>query len=497
MAEVSAGPLDRYRAKRDPARTPEPGLSPGGEARERPAEGWGEGRRFVIQEHHARRLHWDFRLERDGVLVSWALPRGVPLDPSENRLAVPTEDHPLEYLSFSGTIPAGSYGAGTVSIWDRGTYDCHKWGPGEVQVTLHGERVRGRHVLFRTGERTWMLHRMDPPQDPGAGPLPQRIEPMLAVPAPELPTDEGWAYEIKWDGVRAIAFVSGGQVRLQGRRLVDITPAYPELARLGRALGSRRVALDGEVVVLGPGGRPDFGLVQRRMHVRDQHATRRLATRLPVTYMIFDLLHLDGRDTMPWPYEERRAALDDLGLGAASGPAPPVWQVPRFHVGDGAALAEASRAQGLEGMVAKRLGSPYRPGRRSPNWRKVKHLLRQAMVVGGWLPGEGRRSGEVGALVVGYWEGGRLRYAGRVGTGFSEADLRHLTPVLEGIAREESPFDPPPRLAGPASRQVRFVEPVLVAEVAFSEWTHTGTVRHPRFVGMRQDRDPEEVGRES
>jgi bifunctional non-homologous end joining protein LigD len=213
--------------------------------------------------------------------------------------------------------------------------------------------------------------------------------------------------------------------------------------------------------------------------------------------MIFDLLHVDGKDTMPWPYEERRRALEGLGLGPAKAPMAPAWQVPRFHVGDGAALAEASRAQGLEGMVAKRLGSPYRPGRRSADWRKVKHLLRQAMVVGGWLPGEGRRSGEAGALLVGYQEEGRLRYAGRVGTGFTESELRHLTQVLTRVPRAESPFHPPPQLAGLAGRQVQFVEPALVVEVAFGEWTHTGTIRHPRYLGMRQDRDPKDVTRES
>ena len=232
--------LDSYRRKRDFSATPEP--TGGAEASdERTA-------RFVVQEHHARALHWDLRLERDGALASWAVPKGIPADPRRNNLAVRTEDHPLEYLDFHGDIPAGEYGAGTMKIWDRGTYETHKWRDAEVMVTFHGERVRGRYVLFRTDGSNWMIHRMDPPEDPDREPMPQRIEPMLARTG-ELPRDdENWAYEIKWDGVRAIGYVDGGRLRLEARSGRDITSRYPELRSLGRALASSQAIVDGEVV---------------------------------------------------------------------------------------------------------------------------------------------------------------------------------------------------------------------------------------------------------
>src|SRR4051795_6543693 len=219
--------LDSYRAKRDFGHTPEPtGDVPAGQEADAP--------RFVVQEHHARALHWDLRLEHEGVLASWAVPKGIPADPSRNHLAVRTEDHPLEYLEFHGDIPAGEYGAGTMRIWDRGTYELHKFREDEVMVTLHGERARGRYVLFRTRGKDWMIHRMDPPQDPDREPMPERIEPMLAR-SGSLPREDGrWAYEIKWDGVRAIAFVEGGRVRLQTRTGRDVTARYPELRAMGR-----------------------------------------------------------------------------------------------------------------------------------------------------------------------------------------------------------------------------------------------------------------------
>ncbi|HWT24003.1 MAG TPA: DNA polymerase ligase N-terminal domain-containing protein, partial [Solirubrobacteraceae bacterium] len=242
--------LRRYREKRDAAATPEPS----GDA----AQAAGAGRRrFVVQEHHARRLHWDLRLEHDGVLASWAVPRGIPRTPDRNNLAVRTEDHPLEYLEFHGEIPAGQYGAGTMTIWDRGTFDEHKWRDDEVMVTFHGERVRGRHVLFRTRGDDWMIHRMDPAEDPDREPMPERLEPMLATTGPLPPDDDRWAYEIKWDGVRAVAFVDAGRLRLQARSGRDVTSRYPELRPLGEALAGREVIVDGEVVAF-EDGRPSF-----------------------------------------------------------------------------------------------------------------------------------------------------------------------------------------------------------------------------------------------
>src|SRR6478609_10083300 len=230
--------LDRYRAKRDFEDTPEPAgaVEPGEELR------------FVVQEHSARAMHWDLRLEHEGTLVSWAIPKGIPVDPKRNNLAVQTEDHPLEYLDFHGEIPEGNYGAGTMKIFDRGTFEVHKWRDKEVMVTFHGERVRGKYVLFKTGGKNWMIHRMDPPEDPTRAPLPDQIAPMLAR-SGELPADDGWAFEIKWDGVRAIAYCEGGRLlKLESRNQTNITPRYPELRELGRALGTHEAILDGEVV---------------------------------------------------------------------------------------------------------------------------------------------------------------------------------------------------------------------------------------------------------
>ncbi|HET6551079.1 MAG TPA: DNA polymerase ligase N-terminal domain-containing protein, partial [Solirubrobacter sp.] len=386
--------LEAYRAKRDFGETPEPTGD---------ADAPETGRRFVVQEHSARSMHWDLRLEHEGTLASWAVPKGIPTDPKRNNLAVRTEDHPLEYLDFHGEIPQGSYGAGTMRIYDRGTYELEKWRDKEVMVVFHGERVRGRYVLFKTGDKNWMIHRMDPPEDPDRSPMPEKIEPMLARTGPLPRDDGGWAYEIKWDGVRAIGYAEGGRLRLASRKGNNITPRYPELRELGRALGTREAILDGEVVALDEKGRPSFQRLQRRMHLTGEAQVRRLAQSEPVVYMIFDLLWLDGHSLMEQPYDARRAALAELALAG------PTWQAPAHHVGDGAALLAASRAQELEGIVAKRLDCPYLPGRRSPGWVKVKNVRRIDVVIGGWVPGEGKRGGRLGALVLGYYQDGELR----------------------------------------------------------------------------------------
>jgi bifunctional non-homologous end joining protein LigD len=466
--------LDSYRAKRDFSATPEP---TGGEtaAEERTS-------RFVVQEHHARSLHWDLRLEHDGVLASWAVPKGIPPDPRRNHLAVRTEDHPLEYLDFHGEIPEGEYGAGTMRIWDRGTYEEHKFREDEVMVTFRGERLQGRYVLFRTGGKNWMIHRMDPPQDPGREPMPQQVKPMLARLADLPGHDDRWAYEIKWDGVRAIGYAEGGRLRLESRNGRDITPRYPEVRSLGRALARHEAILDGEVVAFDDRGRPSFQKLQGRMHLTSEHAVRRLAASDPVAYLIFDLLWLDGHSLMDLPYLERRERLLELGLNADR------WQTPAHHVGDGAALLEASRAQGLEGIIAKRTDCPYTPGRRSPAWVKVKNKRRTDVVIGGWLPGEGRRAERFGALVVGFYDDDGLHYAGRVGTGFSEAELARLQGILAPLERSTSPFvgrQPP--------RETHFVEPELVAAVDYGEWTQSRTLRHPVYQGLRDDIDPATV----
>jgi len=484
--------LRDYRAKRDFAVTGEP--APGDPA----ASG---GDRFVVQQHDATRLHWDLRLERDGTLASWALPRGVPLDPRDNRIAVRTEDHPLEYLTFHGEIPAGEYGAGTMEVWDHGTYETHEWTAGKVEITLHGERISGRYGLFPIGRRNgsddWMIHRMDPPQDPDRVPLPEHLVPMLAR-AGELPReaeDDDWSYEVKWDGVRALLWSDHGHVRIESRTQHEITERYPEVRAIGRALGAHEVLLDGELVALDARGRPSFELLQSRMNVGGEAAIRRLARTTPVTYMAFDLLHLDGRALLDVPYAERRALLDALGL---SGPA---WRAPRARAGGGAALLEATRQQGLEGIVAKRRDSRYEPGRRSGAWRKLRNRQRQELVIGGWTPGEGRRSSHLGALLVGVPEPGseplRLRFAGGVGSGFSDAALDDLKARLAPLVQTSSPFRPPAKSDGPRPpRGSTFVDPVLVAEVEFSDWTREGIVRQSVFKGLRDDKSSGEVVRE-
>jgi len=273
---------------------------------------------FVVQEHHARRLHWDFRLERDGVLVSWALPKGVPDDPAANHLAVHTEDHPLEYASFSGEIPRGEYGAGTVTIWDHGTYETVKWDDREVKVVLHGSRLTGGYALFRTGDDSWMIHRERMP-------LPGRIVPMMARTG-DLPADDhGWAYEMKWDGLRALAYIGDMRVRLLSRTGQDITRDYPELGGLGAAVGRRQAVLDGEIVALGKDSWPDFERLQLRMHARPA-AVARLAADLPATYLAFDLLHLDGRPLLDEPYHARRALLEALAFEGPRWQTPPSWR---------------------------------------------------------------------------------------------------------------------------------------------------------------------------
>src|SRR5450432_351988 len=423
--------LKHYRAKRDFQATPEPGADGGG--------GEGGASRFVVQEHNATRLHWDLRLEHEGALASWAIPNGIPSDPADNRLAVHTEDHPLEYLEFSGDIPKGEYGAGTMRIWDHGTFETHLWDDKKVEVTFHGERLSGRYGLFPIGrkgdadaEKDWMIHRMDAPADPGREPMPERLTPMLAG-AGGLPRDESrWSFEVKWDGVRAIAYAKPGRLRLESRNLNEITDAYPEVRGILRDLGMRDVVLDGEIVAFDQSHppRPSFERLQRRMHVTSPTSIRRLSKSMPVVYAIFDLLYLDGRSLMGLPYEERRAWLEELEL---SGPA---WRVPAVHPGRGQALWEATEAQGLEGIVAKRLDSRYEPGRRTGAWVKIKHTRRQELVIAGWLPGEGRRTDRIGALLMGvYDEDGALRYAGRVGTGFTDRMLDDLRARLAPLRR--------------------------------------------------------------
>ncbi|MFC4002518.1 non-homologous end-joining DNA ligase [Prauserella oleivorans] len=472
--------LDEYRRKRRAGRTPEPLPDDSGSG----VVPRGDDDMFVIHEHHASRLHWDVRLEREGVLASWAVPKGLPPEPGVQRLAVHTEDHPIEYATFSGEIPKGEYGAGWMTIWDSGRYETLKWTDREVSIVLHGSRVQGKYVFFRAGE-DWQVIRSDPPQDPDWEALPELMRPMLAVSGklPPAAEDADWAYEFKWDGVRALARVDGGRVTFFSRRGGDITATYPELKGLGEQLGSTQAWLDGEIVAL-KDGRPSFKALQSRMHASDQRA-RQLARHNPVTYVVFDLLHLDGRSCLPLPYEDRRALLEELNVSG------PRWNLSPSFRGEGAAVVEAAAEQQLEGVIAKRAGSPYSPGDRSGDWVKITELKALEVVIGGWRPGEGRRSDTFGSLLLGLPGEDGLRYIGQVGTGFTEDMLHDIVARLRKLERKTSPFGT--EVPRDRAKGAHWVRPSLVGEVVFKDWTEDGRLRAPAWRGLRTDRDPEEL----
>jgi bifunctional non-homologous end joining protein LigD len=318
--------------------------------------------------------------------------------------------------------------------------------------------------------------------------MPQHIVPMLARLSTLPPDDEHWGYEIKWDGVRAVAYVpETGATSIESRNLNDVTRQYPEAAAIGQALTGRSAVLDGEVVAFDEHGRPSFERLQGRMHLTGAAAIDARTRSTPIVYVVFDLLYLDGENLMRLPYTERRARLEALDLNG------PSWRTPAYHTGEGAALLEASAAQGLEGIVAKRLDSSYEPGRRGGSWLKVKNTRRQELVIGGWLPGEGRRHGRIGALLMGYYdhepEEPELRYVGKVGTGFDARELERLEGLLAPLRRSTSPF------AGERQpgKGAMFVDPELVAEVEFNEWTKQNMLRHPSYKGLREDKRPTDV----
>jgi bifunctional non-homologous end joining protein LigD len=481
-------PLADYRAKRDPARTAEPVPAAG-----RPLPAGGDDT-FVVQEHHTprgragERVHWDLRLERDGVLKSWAVPKGPPTSPGTNRLAVPTEDHPLEYASFSGTIAAGEYGGGHVTIWDAGRYTTEKWDERHIIVAFEGRRLAGRYALFPLDDGPWNIRKLD--STPAPADVEARVPlPMLATPG-ELPPpeeDDRWGYEFKWDGVRAVAAVRGGTLGLTSRKGTDITVRYPEVARLPEGLAGHDAVVDGEIVAMDEQGRPDFGALQNRMH-RTGPEVVRMAAAKPVTFLVFDLLSLDGEDLLARPYAERRERLDALG------PSGHRWVLTPWFRGGGERVQAASLENELEGVVAKRLDAPYQPGIRGPDWRKIKNFRSQAVVVGGWRPGQGRRAGGIGSLLFGVPDDeGRLVYAGHVGTGFTDADLEDLQRML--TPRKTCPFDGD--LPREVTRDAHWVEPDLVGEVAYAVWTAEGRLRHPAWRGVRDDLEPDDVVIES
>lgn len=468
--------LTTYRSMRDSAKTPEPvpKAEPAVPNVAGPAAPAGENNRFVIQEHHARRLHYDFRLERDGVLVSWAIPKNLPDTPAVNHLAVHTEDHPLEYATFSGDIPKGEYGGGKVIIWDSGTYAAEKFRDGvdkggEVIVDLYGQRISGRYALIQTKGDQWLAHRMKEQPDPRL----QDYEPMLAtLGSVDKLTEAQYAFEGKFDGYRLLVEVDHGRLRLQSRSGRDVTGEYPQLASLAADLAEHDVILDGEVVALDADGVPNFGEMQNRVR-----ATR-------IEFWAFDILRLDGRSLLRATYRDRRKILETFAQGTD-------LIVPPLLHGDGPAALEYSRSKKWEGVVAKKWDATYQPGRRSAAWIKDKNWNTQEIVIGGWREGNGGRSSGIGALLMGIPEDGGLRFVGRVGTGFSDKELARLKDILAPLHTDESPFDPPlPRLE---TKGVTYVRPELVGEVRYGEWTSDGRLRHPSWRGLRSDKEPAEV----
>ncbi|OBK23853.1 ATP-dependent DNA ligase [Mycobacterium asiaticum] len=467
--------LSKYRSMRDASKTPEPVPA------SKPAAG--EGNTFVIQEHHARRLHYDFRLERDGVLVSWAVPKNLPETTSVNHLAVHTEDHPLEYGGFEGTIPKGEYGAGKVVIWDSGTYEAEKFRDpakdsekgsekGEVIVNLHGNRISGRYALIQTKGDQWLAHRM---KDQKVFEF-DGLSPMFAThgSVADLKPSQ-WAFEGKWDGYRLLVDADHGALRLRSRSGRDVTGEYPQLRSLAADLADHHVVLDGEVVALNADGVPSFNEMQNRVR-----ATR-------IEFWAFDLLYLDGRSLLRAKYSDRRKLLETLGSAGE-------LIVPPLLPGDGEEALAYSRQRGWEGVVAKKRDSSYQPGRRSASWIKDKHWNTQEVVIGGWRVGEGGRSSGIGALVLGIPGPDGLQFAGRVGTGFTDRELASLKKTLAPLHTDESPFRP--KLPAREARGVTYVKPVLVGEVRYSEWTPDNRLRQSSWRGLRPDKEPSEVVRE-
>ena len=465
-----ADKLTTYRRMRDPGKTPEPVPA------EAPA--LGKNDRFVIQEHHARRLHYDFRLERDGVLVSWAVPKNLPETTSVNHLAVHTEDHPLEYATFEGSIPKGEYGGGEVIVWDSGTYETEKFrdhgpdGPekgGEVIVTLHGAKIEGRYALIQTGGKNWLAHRMKEQ----ATFSPKDMAPMLATHGSvERLNSVVWAFEGKWDGYRLLVDADHGALELRSRSGRDVTREFPQLEALAADLADHHVILDGEVVALDESGVPSFGAMQNR------------AAGANIEFWAFDVLQLDGRPLLRAKYSDRRRILEMLAAGGG-------LIVPEQIPGDGAEALEYARSRRWEGVVAKKRDSTYQPGRRSQSWVKDKLWLTQEVVIGGWRAGEGGRTSGIGALLIGVPGDGGLDFAGRVGTGFTDKDLAALKKTLAPLHTDESPFTA--ALTGPDAKGVTYVRPELVGEVRYSERTSDGRLRQPSWRGMRPDKSPDEV----
>ncbi len=467
--------LGEYRKKRDPAKTPEP-FGSSKKTKERV---------FVVQRHDATRLHYDFRLEIGGALASWAVPKGVPLEPGQQHLAVHVEDHPLEYATFAGEIPKGEYGAGTVEIWDTGTYELlERKKNGGLTVRLHGKKLQGVWALVPAklsgDEKNWLLLRKRDESGAGAPQVGGRYAPMLATLEKSVPRGDKWLFEVKWDGYRAVAYIRGGDVELVSRNNNSLTERFPSVAKaLEKAVRTPNCVLDGEVVALDEEGRATFSAMQQ-----GKAGTRYL-------YVVFDLLELEGEPMVDAPLTSRRRRLEQL-LDKRN----KVVQLSDAF-DNGEALFRAAREQRFEGIIAKRADSRYEVGRRAHSWVKIKTTGRQEFVVGGYTKGEGRRSGAFGSLLLGVYDGGEnLTYVGSVGTGFTEKEIDRLLPLLRELETDKPPYDPVPKPPRVRKGDIRWVEPKLVVEVEFVEWTHDKRLRAPSYQGLREDKTALEVKRE-
>ena len=474
--------LDPYRAKRDPKRTPEP-VPPAGSETTRPRRRKRGDPAFVIQEHHARSLHWDFRLERDGVLVSWAVPKGLPTAPGRQPSGGPRRGPSSRVRELRGQIPDHEYGAGGVTIWDRGTYESTNWTDRDVKVTLHGERVEGRYGLFQTNGQNWMIHRIDP-ASARMGAAARARPPDARDTRTASHRRRNWAYEFKWDGVRAIVYVDGGRVRTLSRTDRDVTTTYPELRGLGEALGSLQAVLDGEIVALDDKGRPSFEALQPRMNTRRAEPGPPARRQHPGDVHDLRPLHLDGHSALEVPYSERRRLLEGLKLAG------PHWATPPSETGNGCSGPPGGprrRARGHRGETTRQ-PLPARPaGPELGEGEELPHPVGGHRGLGDRAGPSRRRSR--GAAAGDPRTPAALTYAGRVGTGFTRSRTgRRCVRLLKPLRRDTSPFKgavPRSEAAG-----VTWVEPKLVGEVQFSEWTRTGRLRQPSWRGLRPDQRP-------
>jgi bifunctional non-homologous end joining protein LigD len=463
--------LERYASMRDFEATPEPA----------PAPKPGSGNLFVIQKHDATRLHYDLRLEHGGVLASWAVPRGLPVIPDDRRLAVHTEDHPIEYGSFEGWIPEGQYGAGEVRIFDTGTYEVLEWKDDKVSFRLNGRRHRGEYHLVKTKD-DWLvfLSKRSAAIQPEPPPV---LSPMLAEPWAEPFDDDRWRFEPKLDGIRTLAFVATDGTRLISRTGRDQTAIYPELENLARFVNALHAVIDGEIVAADESGRPSFERLQQRMNLSAPRDIDKARRKIPVVLFAFDLLWLDGQDLTRLPVEERRDRLDGLATESDR------IRLTAHVDGAGVAFFKRCKELGFEGVVGKRLGSLYLPGRRTKDWRKVKAVNQQSCVVLGWTRGTGSRERTFGALLVGAYADGDLRWIGQVGSGFTESRLDDLMARLKDLEAADPPVNDPElrKLKG-----ATWVRPELVCEVEYLQMTKVGKLRAPSFKGLRPDKAPED-----